>query len=47
MGNTIASLYPPAPKWFSDEVPDLSGKVMLITGANAGVGVYNRGMSCG
>ncbi|KAF9219365.1 NAD(P)-binding protein [Gyrodon lividus] len=32
------SLYPPTPHFSQDSVPDLSGKVALITGANAGIG---------
>ncbi|KAF8130188.1 hypothetical protein EV363DRAFT_1450626 [Boletus edulis] len=31
-------LFPPAPHFTVESVPDLSGKVALITGANAGIG---------
>ncbi|KAF8556735.1 NAD(P)-binding protein [Imleria badia] len=30
--------FPPAPHFTAESVPDLSGKVALITGANAGIG---------
>ncbi|KAF9513045.1 hypothetical protein BS47DRAFT_1344762 [Hydnum rufescens UP504] len=42
MGGYISSLfsqgYPPKPKWKPDDIPDLSQKVFLITGANTGIG---------
>jgi hypothetical protein len=31
-------LFPPKPLFTEDSVPDLSGKVALVTGANAGIG---------
>ncbi|KZP21940.1 NAD-P-binding protein [Athelia psychrophila] len=31
-------MFPPTPKYSVDEMPDLSGKVIIVTGANAGVG---------
>lgn len=41
----FASLYesfteirPGKPKWTGDDIPDLSGKVMIVTGANTGIG---------
>ncbi len=30
--------FPPAPSFAVDDIPDLSGKVMIVTGANAGIG---------
>jgi hypothetical protein len=34
----IIQLFPPRPKFGVENVPDLSGKVMIVTGANTGVG---------
>ncbi|KAJ7506031.1 NAD-P-binding protein [Mycena galericulata] len=41
MGTTLSLLgqfYPPKPKWWQKDIPDLTGKVMLVTGGKAGIG---------
>jgi hypothetical protein len=32
------SFFPPATQFYASDVPDMSGKVVLVTGANAGIG---------
>jgi len=34
----LRQLYPPTPEWSVDAIPDLSGKVFIVTGGNAGIG---------
>ena len=37
--NTILrQVYPPTPEWSVDSISDLSGKVFIVTGGNAGIG---------
>jgi len=41
MGTTasmMGQMFPPKPKWTPDDIPDLSGKVVIVTGGNAGCG---------
>ncbi|KAJ7443634.1 hypothetical protein B0H11DRAFT_1747919, partial [Mycena galericulata] len=30
--------YPPKPKWWQKDIPDLTGKIMLVTGGKGGIG---------
>ncbi len=46
MGNTLGKLYdvyaqtyPPKSKFATHDIPDLSGKVMIVTGGTAGLGM--------
>ncbi|PIL29562.1 hypothetical protein GSI_08198 [Ganoderma sinense ZZ0214-1] len=34
----LIQAFPPSPKWSPDDMPDLSGKVVLVTGGNSGIG---------
>jgi len=34
----LRQLYPPSPEWSVDKISDLSGKVFIVTGGNAGIG---------
>lgn len=35
----IAQWYPPAPSFTEKDVPDQTGRVFLVTGGNAGIGL--------
>lgn len=35
---TVRALWPPAPTFSVDQIPDLTGRVTIVTGANTGVG---------
>jgi retinol dehydrogenase-12 len=34
----VSQSFPPKPKFTADDIPDLSGKVTIVTGANTGIG---------
>lgn len=36
----IADFWPPKPEFTTDDIPDSSGKVMIVTGGNAGIGPF-------
>ncbi|EJU00117.1 NADP-binding protein [Dacryopinax primogenitus] len=38
MGQALSELFPPKPKWTVDQIPDLSGKVAIVTVGNTGIG---------
>jgi retinol dehydrogenase-12 len=38
MGNQLSQMFPPKPTFTESSLPSLSGKVYIVTGANAGVG---------
>jgi retinol dehydrogenase 12 len=31
-------MFPPKPEWSPDSIPDLSGRVMVVTGGYTGIG---------
>ncbi|PCH39965.1 NAD(P)-binding protein [Wolfiporia cocos MD-104 SS10] len=36
--SAIDENFPPKPKWTANDMPDLTGKVMIVTGGNSGIG---------
>lgn len=36
----VSQSFPPAAQWTADDMPDQTGKVAVVTGANAGVGYH-------
>ncbi|EIW74073.1 NAD(P)-binding protein [Coniophora puteana RWD-64-598 SS2] len=38
MPSFLSELFPPATKFTADDVPDMTGKVVIVTGGNAGIG---------
>ncbi|KAJ7612015.1 NAD(P)-binding protein [Mycena polygramma] len=38
MFSLLGQFYPPKPQWWQKDIPDLTGKVMLVTGAKGGIG---------
>ncbi|CAE6496769.1 unnamed protein product [Rhizoctonia solani] len=38
MGNIYSQVYPPKSLFSVDQIPDLTGQVMIVTGGNAGIG---------
>jgi len=38
MGNALSQIFLPKPHWTAEDMPDLSGKVAVVTGGYGGIG---------
>jgi len=38
MGQVLSEVFPPKAKWLPKDMPDMTGKVAVVTGANSGIG---------